>query len=1368
MKRTRFLAIILALAMILPMAVVQTSAGISIDGKYNYIEIGEEKFIENGDFEEKPNLNNANLGASYNDAVDGYWNLHWFGTGKAAFEWDESNGWLVVETDTTPSLSYAPMGILEAGTYLLTFDYYAEDAIGKLNYNIYKDTGYGQGQQSLFNGSWEKDIEGNSLSATGTWYTISQSFTLAEDTDMVFRFYSNAVTSYRVDNFSLTRPTDILIESADMDSVSATAVSAVTTDAPADGVWAAQSLEHLALDTTGDGVHVVRKSGDTTIGDCANIAYVLPNKLDKGSYKLTLDVSSNGNSYYSFQIADVTSGYENNTSKNECHIKNVSISPSTNGGIADGVTAITFDVVEDQTAVGFRFWPSGAPAQPYSVNSITLEKYNKRIVSHNNSFDDPSSFSFSSKGFMDASNGTWWLANHKAGVDKLEYNVDSNSNGRIFADSNGGGFNVGYTFGNLPKGTYTMTFDVTKIAGSSGKLKYEVWQAIPGGTGYGERLVSAVPGPSLTLNNAVKYSVTFTVTEAKPKICFRLIPYDANNETGMKYYLDNFTLTPVESDDFTNEPLFKTEDGKKHQQANSGGDYGYWGYNYQSEYTAYIEHMNGVLECTTNGTTSFNHTFGAPLPVGCYIMKLDVTKQAGDSSTFRLNVYKSDGSNFDFSNQTYGSKQYDFELTAASSKSSFRLYPLQRSNTIIHLDNYSLEAGYYREWETVFYNDFSTAPTFENNTTSIATGNFGQYPGKWFLRDPKPAVLSYNSTNKSIDVTNSASFISCCNNDRGIDHTAIYYGFGNTLSKGNYTVEYKLTSDIGDKYYVSVVNRATGSPLAVSDKIELGAGASVSQSLMFSVSEDTDVVLRVVANSTLRGFSAYTIENVELYKLSGRVTGINSNGSIAQFDADTGVYYMIAGVQGANGYVNYSNGEEIREGIYQLTGKFKTAASGANLSASIGYYALDEVYAIVDEWTPVTFNVVLNNDTTLKPYTGIRLTVDNNANFYFKDLELVFVDDLPKPATKSAIAMIVLKKLQGGMKPQIEKKLYNFMDNADFDEAPEIREKLLNYGWTAQKAGEWALSINSADKDGTGSISYGVAKKEEALLVTASNTNPCVSYRLKDKLETGVYTLSIDVHADGKGSKGFMVDVFDMQSGAAVRIGEGGAIASRNVKAGEWSTMSVNFSAPANADIIFRFWSGSPLNYAVDNIQITKPGVFADGTTEEVVNDTKGFIKNGDFAKEPTIATKALGYGWAKAKDGEWAYSVNTAEQADAKCTVSYGDLNGEKCLKVDTNTTPSVSYALNGKLKPGAYTLTMDIYVEGSGTKTFNVDVFDTTTGSAVRTTAGAAIVNAKVEAGKWSTVSVPFTVTADADIVFRTFPAEKLSFYIDNVTLK
>ena len=242
-----------------------------------------------------------------------------------------------------------------------------------------------------------------------------------------------------------------------------------------------------------------------------------------------------------------------------------------------------------------------------------------------------------------------------------------------------------------------------------------------------------------------------------------------------------------------------------------------------------------------------------------------------------------------------------------------------------------------------------------------------------------------------------------------------------------------------------------------------------------------------------------------------------------------------------------------------------------------------------------------------------------------------------------------------------------------------------------------------------------------------------------------------------------------MQTGSAVRIGEGAAIMSRSAKAGEWSTMTVTFTAPANAKVLFRFWSGSPLSYYVDNIKITTPGVFSDGTVEEVVNDTEGLIANGGFDSAPVISAKELGYGWASHKDGEWNYSLNYTEQKDAKCTLSYGEVKGEKCLKVDTNSGPSVSYAVNGKMKSGVYTLKFDIYAEKDGTHTFNVDVFDLATGSFVRTTAGAAMVNAKVKGGEWTTVSVPFTVTGQAaDIVFRFFTPSKINFYVDNVAIK
>ena len=1048
MKRTRFLAIILALAMILPMAVVQTSAGISIDGKYNYIEIGEEKFIENGDFEEEIDFYGQDIGQDWNKLEAGQWASTIFMSGYYAnlSQEAEANGnqYLFVDTNRSASISTAANGVLPAGTYTLSLRLCAETTIPKFIFDIRKVTGATTNEELGPRPSIDV------VAAVGDWATYYVNFTLDEDSEVFFRFYPNVsdgtVTKFRIDDVYIGRPTDVLIESANM-TVDSTVVDASTAAVPENGKWYASNNTNVSL-AGGNAISFKRNPADKVLSDTFCFVYTLPGSYDKGDYRLTIettDYTTTGTSQgYLGNVADVSGGSWNTN--------NIVQTTASNKSGNKNTIVHTFTLNSDDAVLAFRMW-TDSNKRPFSIDGFKLEALSG-VAEYTDDFSDTNwnKYDGHGGGWSGTPFGHWTTINGTVDTDETgRYSNEELGIANVFyygaTDSNP---SLVFRCGNLPAGTYTVQFKIKGVSGST-SLNHSVF-----------------------INNATSASISPTAIS------------DLNDATG-------------------------------------------------------------------NNIDTNWHT-----------------------------------------------KKFSFTVTGSTVPVTFRIYPSAKPYQF-YLDDFKLTsdtagAVLATGWQTVLEDNFDNVKVTSMSYPLYPSGKTAELVGVVFGRDTE----SLNKPAEGFTLTAKDSSAVIAPSENAINGThSIKYGFENLLTKGTYSVAVNFKPAHTNKYEIAVVDKDTNEVLSSVTSETLAADTANLITLKFDVKDDTEAVLKVTAHQKKKFASAFEISSCELYKLSDRVTNLNSNGAIAQFDADTGVYYMIAGVQGANGYVNYSNGEEIREGIYQLTGKFKTAASGANLSASIGYYALDEVYAIADDWTTVNFNVVLNNDTTLKPYTGIRFNVDNNANFYFKDLELVFVDDLPKPATKPAIAMIVLKKLQGGMKPQIEKKLYNFMDNADFDEAPVIREKALNYGWTAQKAGEWAISINSADKEGTGSISYGEMKNEKALLVTASKTNPCVSYKLKDKLDAGVYTLSIDVYADGKGTKSFMVDVFDMKSGAAVRIGEGAAIMSRSVKAGEWSTMSVTFTATEGSDVLFRFWSGdASVNYAVDNIQITKPGVFADGTTE--------------------------------------------------------------------------------------------------------------------------------------------------------------------------
>ena len=1543
MKKHRILSFILAVAMILPMTVIGASAK-TVYAEKNIIEPIEECLIPNGTFDEEPLLNNkGGIGASYQNAVDGYWNYSTFFEGNTCkLVWDSENKWLVVDTNASPSISYAVPGVVQPGTYIFSFDFYAESKIDGVRYQFFNDKG--SSYENLTGLTHIRtDATGARMNETGKWYTVNLELTLTEETDLVFRLLSGLddAGNIRFDNVALARPSDVLIETANMESVSTTAVSAVTSTAPVNGAWTVGDTTYLNLDNSGEGIHVLRKPDATKLPDQANASFTFPEKLSAGEYKITFDLSATASQNYVFDLADVTNG-------SWSRIQNMTT-------ISNGKVSQKFTITGNERTVAFRMWPNSIPAYVYSLDNLKLEKlvaddnsftndlqnvadvtvrtggswqdavcynrntitaavtakdqvatfalengtlhykaktqaetqytgtgdtkstpttafglgtleagnytisfdikttvsttYNPRVHYSNSGLKTPATVSWNSfaptKDAWQTITGNFTVAESEAGfpylfrfwpnADGAEYYLDNVKlvkhndyvfTNKTFDDANdfclsannisgagnpcawatktrsdsffGGNGTIttaeiveitennqknkvlrlantegtpafGYNFGWLPKGSYTLTFKTKPLTTSIGSVNRGVYD-VSANTLSGITLKTNDIGMTdgQWRNNTVAFDIT---ADSGAKVLMRIWFSKA-----VDFYIDDFKIEGTT-------PWFKYID--KDFSTADQAEVSTLGWNLTQDTFSYA---NGTFDCSAHdgyldatyvsGGPSLIYSFGN-LAAGSYVVVSDA--KSGKDAGFTYQQRYGDGTGsagVGFGIIVY--KDYwtynklEFKVTDSSNlRHTVRYYPnTENDRTDLAIDNLQFwGTAPIPAWETVYEEKFNSAPSVVNDkSVNITSPEAKANAGKWYSRDITPSQFSYNATEKRLDIVPNTNLIYASANPGNalMNHTPLYYGFENSFTKGDYTIAFKLTADYKENYYVAAIDRS-GNVLAAKG-IQVDAGATANDSLMFSVKSDCDVLFMVAGRNALRCFAAFTIDDVEVYKLTNPIYGFNSNGAIAQFDAAEGTYYMVTGIQGANGYINYSNSEDIDKGVYRLSGYFRTTdADGAAIRATVGYLPMEEVYEIGEEWTKVTYTFALSRDDKLSTVEGVRFTLEGNSTFYFKDLELVFVEELPQPALNSGIAMVLLKKMQGKMKPKVEKKLYNFMANADFDEEPTIRETLLNYGWGAQQDGEWAVSINSADNGGTGSIKWAECKKEKALFVEASKTNPCISYKLPGTLTAGLYTLSFDTFIEGAGQKGFMIDVFDMQTGSAVRIGEGAAIMSRSAKAGEWSTMTVTFTAPANAKVLFRFWSGSPLSYYVDNIKITTPGVFSDGTVEEVVNDTEGLIANGGFDSAPVISAKELGYGWANHKDGEWNYSLNYIEQKDAKCTLSYGEVKGEKCLKVDTNSGPSVSYAVNGKMKSGVYTLKFDIYAEKDGTHTFSIDVFDLATGSFVRTTAGAAMVNAKVKGGEWTTVSVPFTVTGQAaDIVFRFFTPSKINFYVDNVAIK
>ena len=150
-----------------------------------------------------------------------------------------------------------------------------------------------------------------------------------------------------------------------------------------------------------------------------------------------------------------------------------------------------------------------------------------------------------------------------------------------------------------------------------------------------------------------------------------------------------------------------------------------------------------------------------------------------------------------------------------------------------------------------------------------------------------------------------------------------------------------------------------------------------------------------------------------------------------------------------------------------------------------------------------------------------------------------------------------------------------------------------------------------------------------------------------------------------------------------------------------------------------------------------------------------------------TSITAVSGITANSSADGEWALSINPDDK-NGTAELTREKTYGNNCLKISvSNTSPSVSYAINGELEPGNYTLSLDMYIEGKGSESVNFDVFDTSTGSVVRTTEGAAMAGRSVKSGAWNTVTVPFVLTGKSDVIFRFFTGSAVNFCIDNVSV-
>ena len=251
---------------------------------------------------------------------------------------------------------------------------------------------------------------------------------------------------------------------------------------------------------------------------------------------------------------------------------------------------------------------------------------------------------------------------------------------------------------------------------------------------------------------------------------------------------------------------------------------------------------------------------------------------------------------------------------------------------------------------------------------------------------------------------------------------------------------------------------------------------------------------------------------------------------------------------------------------------------------------------LTTDWTYIGISGRLNRTPTL---VNVEITFISDVPVMLADPSLGITYRWQYGKPNSGIAMVLLKKLQGGMtdpwkqiglkgdKPKSEP--YNFVTNSGFDSEPVISASQLNYKWASAPAGEWSYSQSQIEANASTKLSYGEYKGEKCLTVVSANATPSISHSPDVTLDAGTYTLSIDIFVEGTGTRSFNFDVFEISTGNAIRTTQGAAIVNRTAKAGEWSNIEVPFTLASSGKVVFRFWSGEARTIHIDNVSITSP-----------------------------------------------------------------------------------------------------------------------------------------------------------------------------------
>ena len=1023
MKQTRVLSFLLAVVIILPQLATGLFAA-SDRSTINYIKPSELAYVENGSFDEEPSIYKGNLNYSFTKTPDNTWAYSTgAGTWAAITHETDSDGnkYLHVTSDATPSVSYAAPKIIPAGSYVLSMSLYVEDsASGNLsvNYTLYN----GNSRLIEYTGTAPAG-DGKVTVVKNQWTTVTIPLEFKEDTDFAFRFWG--ANNYRIDNVSIGNPSDVLIETADLSTVNtASNVSTLDETALPDGVWSSNRVtDRLTLVPGSNALTVKRNPNYAGLAEPNNIFYSFSEKLAKGEYRLSFELNSAASQNYGIQIGNANNGWPWGNANLRYVSKNFS---GTNIKFSE-----TFTVPEDNTFVAFKINPTSY--KEFTIDNVKLEKASAANTIYENDFSTAAKVNV-----IGGTSANWHTnpiysicSNTDPASTEFSLGFDQTTQSLKYHYTGTGNTPwLVYNFGNLPKGSYELSLKINSSITGGFTARVHPYTANNKFGNHQQVSLSITQGEKI-------YTIPFTVTDPSSPIAVRMWgPVGAAT-----LYIDDLKLTStnvylVAGDDFTTAPNITNGTVASHSWNSVTNTLvsDHWNLSLDADATGTLYHDAANDRISLKDTNSkFRHisySKETTLPTGAYSLVISFDKE---NKAFHIVAYQATTTLAPITAQSSiadpakvnGKIVYTvpFNLTKDSNKIFFRTW----GNQALSIDDFAI---YYqgtdlKEWNEVTGIDYTQV----HNT---ANANVNKYDtlyalrGKWVTNLINPLNISYDSTNTCVKFTGRQETIRTKEySANAIPHEHyVLYGFDNTLTKGDYSVNVSLATYgiAGETYQVAVYDRKDFTTPIASTTVTAAAGTGTSvgatsiAKLQFNVAKDTDIVLKIDGFNNAYHYCAYDITGVSLYKLANPVVGFSSSHIIAQFDSDNGTYYMAVknSETAKSSYINYSSEKKLRDGIYILSGTFRTTdPNGAVLSASIGLNGNLETEMIGTEWTDASFTFTLKKGVSLSNRGAISFDLDSPETFYFKDLRLVFVDELPKPALNSGIAMVLLKKMQG-------------------------------------------------------------------------------------------------------------------------------------------------------------------------------------------------------------------------------------------------------------------------------------------------------------------------------------------------------------------